>query len=176
MDTSQSSSADFNWDPIKRVLLVVVLPLSFLLNVYFFSGWEANYEYNTSVLSSNIPLSSQLAKGAKPEEIIDLDQDQINLEDQQLNIVLFYADDWTMKVLGKLNPLVRTPNIDKMADNGIVFRQNCVTTSICWMSRATLMTGLYTARHQQTYAVSFDPDSILVLFLHFFIDCLVGFY
>ena len=54
-----------------------------------------------------------------------------------------------MGVLGKLNPDVRTPNIDKMADNGIIFTNNCVTTSVCWISRATLMTGLYYSRHLQ---------------------------
>jgi arylsulfatase A-like enzyme len=61
----------------------------------------------------------------------------------------FYADDWTMNVLGKLNPLVQTPNIDKMADNGILFTNtNCVTTSMCWISRATMVTGTYASpRH-----------------------------
>ena len=72
-----------------------------------------------------------------------------------LNIVLFYADDWTMKVLGKLNPQVHTPNLDAMADQGILFVNNCVTTSVCWMSRATLMTGLYYSRHLQN-----RPDSV----------------
>ena len=67
--------------------------------------------------------------------------------DEPLNIVLFYADDWTMKVLGKLNPLVHTPNIDKMADNGILFTNNCVTTSMCWISRGTMVTGTYASRH-----------------------------
>ena len=71
-------------------------------------------------------------------------------EDDRLNIVLFYADDWTMKVLGKLDPNVKTPNIDRMADNGMLFVNNCVTTSVCWVSRATLMTGTYYSRHQQS--------------------------
>jgi Sulfatase len=69
-------------------------------------------------------------------------------KNERLNIVLFYADDWTMKVLGKLNPMVQTPNIDAMADNGMLFSHNCVTTSICWISRATLSTGVYAAVHQ----------------------------
>jgi Sulfatase len=69
-------------------------------------------------------------------------------KNERLNIVLFYADDWTMKVLGKLNPLVQTPNIDAMADNGMLYSHNCVTTSICWISRATLSTGVYAAVHQ----------------------------
>lgn len=66
-----------------------------------------------------------------------------------LNIVLFYADDWTMKVLGKLNRHVQTPNIDSMADKGMLFTDNCVTTSVCWVSRASLMTGVYASRHRQ---------------------------
>jgi len=70
--------------------------------------------------------------------------------DDGLNIILFYADDWTMNVLGKLNSLVHTPNIDKMADKGILFVNNCVTTSVCWISRATLMTGMYYSRHLQS--------------------------
>jgi Sulfatase len=75
----------------------------------------------------------------------------VNTADQEpLNIMLFYADDWTMKAIGSLNKYVKTPNIDEMAKNGVLFDQNCVTTSICWMSRATLVTGQYTARHQHT--------------------------
>jgi Sulfatase len=69
-------------------------------------------------------------------------------KNERLNIILFYADDWTMKVLGKLNPMVQTPNIDEMADKGVLFSHNCVTTSICWISRATLATGVYAAVHQ----------------------------
>lgn len=65
----------------------------------------------------------------------------------RLNILLFYADDWTMNVLGKLNKQVYTPNIDKMVDKGMLFVNNCVTTSVCWISRATLATGTYYSRH-----------------------------
>jgi arylsulfatase len=69
--------------------------------------------------------------------------------EQPMNIVFFYADDWTMKTLGMLNPHVRTPNLDKMAKRGMLFRNNCVTTSICWQSRSTMMTSMYVAVHQQ---------------------------
>ena len=68
-------------------------------------------------------------------------------EKEPLNIVIFYADDWTMKVLGKLNPDVHTPNIDRMADKGVLFTNNCVTTSMCWISRASFFTGVYASRH-----------------------------
>jgi arylsulfatase A-like enzyme len=66
------------------------------------------------------------------------------------NIALFYADDWTMKVLGKFDKHVKTPNIDAMADNGMIFTNNCVTTSVCWSSRSTLSTGTYAAIHKHT--------------------------
>ncbi|KAL3925559.1 MAG: hypothetical protein SGILL_000333 [Bacillariaceae sp.] len=36
-----------------------------------------------------------------------------------------------------------------MADNGMLFTNNCVTTSVCWISRATLVTGVYYSRHLQ---------------------------
>ncbi|OEU11042.1 alkaline phosphatase-like protein [Fragilariopsis cylindrus CCMP1102] len=84
------------------------------------------------------------------ETTTDTDTDDINDDDERLNIILFYADDWTMNVLGKLNNDVYTPNIDNMADEGIMFINNCVTTSVCWISRATLMTGLYYSKHLQS--------------------------
>jgi len=65
-----------------------------------------------------------------------------------LNIVLLYADDWSHKTLGAINPFVQTPNIDKMAKEGVLFTHNCVTTSICWMSRASLYTGQYASVHK----------------------------
>lgn len=67
---------------------------------------------------------------------------------KDMNIVLFYADDWTWRSIGAVNKHVLTPNIDNMARKGIMFPYNCVTTSICWQSRATLFTGLYVAVHQ----------------------------
>jgi arylsulfatase len=66
-----------------------------------------------------------------------------------MSIVVFYADDWTLKTLGMFNDKVLTPNLDAMAKRGMTFTHNCVTTSICWQSRATMVTGVYTAIHQQ---------------------------
>ncbi|KAL7571430.1 hypothetical protein ACA910_019189 [Epithemia clementina (nom. ined.)] len=76
--------------------------------------------------------------------------DSTNKQEKQetpLNIVLFYADDWALSVLGAINPLVHTPNIDAMARRGMLFTRNCVTTSICWISRNTLATGVYSSVH-----------------------------
>lgn len=67
------------------------------------------------------------------------------------NIVLFYADDWTFRNLGAVNDLVRTPHLDEMAAKGVLFRHNCVIMSVCWVSRATLMTGQYASVHRHLF-------------------------
>ena len=44
---------------------------------------------------------------------------------------------------------METPFLDWLAkEQGIRFTHNCVTTSVCWISRATLHTGQYFSRHQ----------------------------
>jgi arylsulfatase A-like enzyme len=40
--------------------------------------------------------------------------------------------------------LIRTPNIDRIADEGMLFTNACVTNSICAPSRATILTGKHT--------------------------------
>ncbi len=65
-----------------------------------------------------------------------------------LNIVVLYADDWRHDTLGCAgNPVVKTPNLDQLAGQGFRFTHNCVTTSICGVSRATLFTGQWMSRH-----------------------------
>lgn len=71
-----------------------------------------------------------------------------------LNILLLYADDWTHSTLSSyhktqpLNTILKTPILDALAADGVRFTHNCVTTSVCWISRATLYTGQYMSRHK----------------------------
>src|SRR5688572_13114766 len=68
--------------------------------------------------------------------------------EKPLNILLLYADDWRHDTLGCAgNPVVKTPNLDRLAREGVRFTQNRVTTSICGVSRASLFTGQWMARH-----------------------------
>jgi arylsulfatase A-like enzyme len=65
-----------------------------------------------------------------------------------LNIVLLYADDLRHDTLGCAgDPVVRTPAIDALAADGVRFTRNCVTTSICGVSRASMLTGQWMSRH-----------------------------
>ena len=68
--------------------------------------------------------------------------------EEPLNIVLLYADDWRHDTLGCAgNPVVQTPRLDQLARDGVRFTRNAVTTSICGVSRATLLTGQWMSRH-----------------------------
>jgi arylsulfatase A-like enzyme len=67
---------------------------------------------------------------------------------QPMNILVLYADDWRNDTLGVAgNPVVKTPCLDALAKKGVRFTQNCVTTSICGISRASLFTGQWMSRH-----------------------------
>ncbi len=69
--------------------------------------------------------------------------------DEPLNIVVLFADDWRHDTLGiEGHTVVQTPELDRLSKQGIRFTQNYVTTSICGVSRASLFTGQWMARHK----------------------------
>ncbi|MBB5438829.1 arylsulfatase A-like enzyme [Pedobacter sp. AK017] len=64
---------------------------------------------------------------------------------QKPNVIFILADDMGYGDLGCYGQqLIETPNIDKLAANGIRFTQFYAGTSVCAPSRASLMTGLHT--------------------------------
>jgi arylsulfatase A-like enzyme len=74
-----------------------------------------------------------------------------------MNILVLYADDWRHDTLGAAgNPVVLTPRLDSLAEDGVRFTHNCVTTSICGVSRASLFTGQWMSRHGNTGFKMFD--------------------
>lgn len=79
--------------------------------------------------------------------------------EKPLNILILYADDWRNDTLGCAgNPIVLTPNLDNLAKKGIRFSHNYVTTSICGVSRANLLTGQWMSRHgNQAFAMFKTP-------------------
>ncbi len=65
------------------------------------------------------------------------------------NIVFILTDDQRWDALGAAgNPLVHTPNLDRLAARGVLFTNSFGTTPVCYASRATLYTGQYNRRHQ----------------------------
>src|SRR5688500_1552604 len=45
------------------------------------------------------------------------------------------------------NRMLKTPNLDRIAREGVLFRNMFVTTALCAPNRATLLTGLYSHSH-----------------------------
>ena len=65
------------------------------------------------------------------------------------NVVILYADDWRFDTLGAAgHTILKTPNLDALAEDGFRFTHSCVTTSICGVSRASLFTGQWMSRHR----------------------------
>lgn len=67
---------------------------------------------------------------------------EIAKKNERPNIVLIMADDLGYSDIGCYGGEVRTPNIDKLAANGMQFTQ-FYNTSRCCPTRAALLTGLY---------------------------------
>jgi arylsulfatase A-like enzyme len=64
------------------------------------------------------------------------------------NFVFFLMDDQPYNGLGCTgNPLIKTPNLDRLAADGVLFEQAFVTTAICCSSRASIFTGQHMRRH-----------------------------
>jgi len=64
------------------------------------------------------------------------------------NIIVIMADDHAERAISAYGgTLIRTPNIDRLADEGILFDSSFVTNSICAPSRAVLLTGKYSHRN-----------------------------
>jgi len=67
---------------------------------------------------------------------------------QRLNVVLLIIDDVRWDSIGAAgNKVVYTPRLDQLAREGVRFGQARVTTAICMVSRASLLTGQYMSRH-----------------------------
>ncbi|MEX2401060.1 MAG: sulfatase [Rhodothermales bacterium] len=63
------------------------------------------------------------------------------------NFVFIFADDLGYADIGPFGSTVhRTPNLDRMADEGMRFTNFYVTSGVCTPSRASLMTGSYPRR------------------------------
>ena len=66
--------------------------------------------------------------------------------EQPPNIVMIFCDDLTNQALscyGNSLKLLETPNIDRLAKEGMLFRRCMVPNSICGPSRAAILTGKY---------------------------------
>ena len=77
------------------------------------------------------------------------------------NVVLFYIDNVGYGDIGCYgNPVIRTPNIDRLARDGVRCTDFYVVTSSCTPSRGALLTGRYPLRNGLTHQLSRDENWI----------------
>lgn len=75
-------------------------------------------------------------------------QGAIGQQAKRPNIIFLLTDDHRWDALGAMgNNIIQTPHLDALAKRGILFRNAHVTTAICMVSRASLLSGQYMSRH-----------------------------
>ena len=66
-----------------------------------------------------------------------------------LNVLFITADQWRGDCLSALgHPCVRTPNLDRLAESGVLFTRHYSQATPCSPGRASLYTGLYLHNHR----------------------------
>lgn len=77
------------------------------------------------------------------------------------NIIFVLTDDQRWDAMGAMgNPIIQTPNLDRLAEDGLMFRNAYVTTAICMVSRASILSGQYMSRHQiDNFSKNFQPEA-----------------
>src|SRR5690554_5920714 len=67
---------------------------------------------------------------------------------QKPNIILIVSDDHAYQTISAYgSKLMETPNIDRIADEGVLFNKAYVTNSICGPSRAVILTGKHSHKN-----------------------------
>src|SRR5262245_52900963 len=73
-------------------------------------------------------------------------------QERRPNFLVIVSDDQRfdlMRCAG--HPILKTPNMDRLARDGVRFRNMFATTPICAASRASILTGLYERTHKFTF-------------------------
>jgi len=64
------------------------------------------------------------------------------------NIIYIFSDQHRGDTLGSVgHPVVITPNLDKLASEGVNFTRSCTNSPLCMPARASMMTGKYVSEH-----------------------------
>lgn len=63
------------------------------------------------------------------------------------NFLVIFTDDQCFRSIGYHNHQVKTPNLNRLAAEGMILKNTYVASPICAASRASVMTGLYPQQH-----------------------------
>lgn len=82
------------------------------------------------------------------------------ISQEKPNIIIIMTDDQSPKTISAYGGLDNnTPNIDRIADEGVIFENSFCANSICQPSRAAIMTGKHGNKNRVTGNVTGDFDA-----------------
>lgn len=72
------------------------------------------------------------------------DEDAIHVNGSTPNFIFICSDQHSYKYTGYSgHPIVKTPNLDRLAENGVIFSNAYTSQPVCVPGRTSLMTGMY---------------------------------
>jgi len=81
------------------------------------------------------------------------------------NIVFILTDDQRYDAMGCAgHPWLKTPHMDRLAGEGVMFKNAFVTTSLCSPSRGSFLTGCYAHAHEVFRNNGMDPKQSVSMF------------
>ncbi|MEZ4904769.1 MAG: sulfatase-like hydrolase/transferase [Spirosomataceae bacterium] len=94
-------------------------------------------------------------------------------KDKRPNILIIFSDDHALNAISAYgSPYIKTPNIDRIAKEGVLYQNMFCANSLCAPSRATLLTGKFSHKNghkdnrstfdagQDMYLNTFKPQAI----------------
>ena len=88
----------------------------------------------------------RVAAGAGAAMALSADSSSAARKEKRPNIILFITDDQDKHSIGAYGGSSLTPNLDRMAREGMVFHQAYVSSTVCTPSRYSFLTGRYPGR------------------------------
>lgn len=75
-------------------------------------------------------------------------KEPVRHHDERPNVLWLMTDQYRGDMMGFLgHPAVKTPNLDRLAEQGVTFPRSYCTSPVCLPSRASMMTGMHLPHH-----------------------------
>jgi len=96
----------------------------------------------TVVILSGCFSSEKQPSSVQVENANQLTHSESESTEQRPNIIFIMSDDHSERAISAYgSKIINTPNIDRIADEGVIFKNSFVANSICGPSRAVMLTG-----------------------------------
>ena len=124
-------------------------------------AFQKVYRHHRNLLIIGLVIVSMFG----PFAICGSGEDSASAPNQRPNILFIFSDDHATHAIGAYGGLFQsidpTPNIDRLAREGMVFENSFCTNSICGPSRAVILTGKHSHKNGfMNNGNRFNPDQV----------------